>query len=418
MFVRNGAPSIRRALESIRAQTYPNIEFIVQDGVSTDGTLDILRQYGERVQLVSEPDNGPSEGLWRALKRCNGEFIGSCLADEELLPDAVERAVALLQKSPDAGAITGDAILTDLAGKQTGFWKSGPFNFLDYLSCDYTPYFVSSFFRRQALIDAGLQAETWGMDCIEFELWCRLAARARVMYVPETFAKYASHAGQSSSNPRDATVHFRGRLELIATICTSSNLVGGDPMLRALSIWGHARAFINHALAVGRPELAQALFEIAKDVAGRFPPVDLDGFPYDEAYVYRRTARAAWTDLLQRTPSSVKKLVGQPRLQQWSERFQAALVAARFSPSTDAPSSREALMTALGRRDAAPAGPAIVLPPPPPPEMKARMYARLAQGYESEGRFQEASETWRAAARLVGLIPPVPPEERVGYTAA
>src|SRR6185312_16502829 len=48
MFVRNGAPTLRRAIDSVLAQTYPNIEFIVQDGASTDGTLDILRSYGER----------------------------------------------------------------------------------------------------------------------------------------------------------------------------------------------------------------------------------------------------------------------------------------------------------------------------------------------------------------------------------
>src|SRR5690242_2017987 len=122
MFVRNGEASVRRAIESVRAQTYPNIEFIVQDGASTDGTLDILRGY-DGIQLVSEPDSGPNEGLWRALNRCNGEFIGSCLADEELLPDAVARAVEILRANPDVGAITGDAILTDLAGRQTGFWK-------------------------------------------------------------------------------------------------------------------------------------------------------------------------------------------------------------------------------------------------------------------------------------------------------
>ena len=51
MFVRNGARSVRRAVDSVLAQTYPNIEFVVQDGASTDGTLDILRSYGERIKL-------------------------------------------------------------------------------------------------------------------------------------------------------------------------------------------------------------------------------------------------------------------------------------------------------------------------------------------------------------------------------
>lgn len=417
MFVRNGAMSIRRAIESVRAQTYPNIEFIVQDGASTDGTLDIVRSCGDGVKLVSEPDSGPSEGLWRALNRCTGEFVGSCLADEELLPTAVEHAVAVLQRHPDAGAITGDAILTDLAGVQTGFWKSGPFNFVDYLLCDYTPYFVSSFFRRSALLDAGLKAEQWGMDCIEFELWCRLASQSRVMYVPETFAKYASHPGQSSSNPRDAVIHFKGRLNLIAAICDRPGPVGGDPLLRALFIWGHARAFINHALSIGRPELARALFQATKDVVGRYPVVELDGLPYDEKDGYRRTAQTAWADLERRIPGSLRTLVGPAKLEGWRPRFQSALVEARFSPPQGGTFLREAVLTALGRGPSAPAEEPITFPPAPSPTLKAKMYARLAQGYAAEGRYAEAAEVWQAAARLVSLIPPLPPEDRVGYTA-
>src|SRR5258708_19614024 len=67
MFVRNGGKSLRRAVDSVMAQTYPNIEFVVQDAVSTDGTLDVLRTYGDRIKLVSELDSGPSECLSRAL---------------------------------------------------------------------------------------------------------------------------------------------------------------------------------------------------------------------------------------------------------------------------------------------------------------------------------------------------------------
>src|SRR5690348_13928742 len=119
MFVRNGGRSLRRAIDSVMGQTYPNIEFVVQDAVSTDGTLDLLRSYGDRVKLVSEPDSGPSDGLWRAINRCTGQIVGSCLADEELMPDAVERAVQTFRADSGIGAITGDALITDIDGKAT-----------------------------------------------------------------------------------------------------------------------------------------------------------------------------------------------------------------------------------------------------------------------------------------------------------
>jgi GT2 family glycosyltransferase len=394
MFVRNGEASIRRAIESVRAQTYPNIEFIVQDGASTDGTLGILREYDD-VRLVSEPDSGPNEGLWRALNRCTGEFIGSCLADEELLPDAVERAVGLLRANPDVGAITGDAILTDLAGRQTGFWKSGPFNLIDYLLCDYTPYFVSSFFRRRSLLAAGLETEKWGTDCVEFEIWCRLAARSRVLYVPETFAKYASHAGQSSNNERDVVTHFTGRLNMIAALCDGGGLLKADPLARALFIWSHARAFINHALGIGRRTIADSLHAATRQAMARFPPVELDGVPYDDTYALRQAVDAAWADQERRLSPLVRRLIGAAGLARRKASAQAAVEAAER------------------------AGSPIPLPPPVPPMVKARLYAELAQHYEAEGRLKESLEVWRAAALLAGLRTASEQElrDRVGYTA-
>ena len=76
MFVRNGGKSLRRAVDSVFAQTYPNIEFVVQDAVSTDGTLDLLRSYGDRIKIVSEPELGPKrrpvagdESMHRRVRR-------------------------------------------------------------------------------------------------------------------------------------------------------------------------------------------------------------------------------------------------------------------------------------------------------------------------------------------------------------
>ncbi|UYN97323.1 MAG: glycosyltransferase [Enhydrobacter sp.] len=357
MFVRNGAASIDRALRSVRNQTWTNIEFVVQDAVSTDGTLEKLRALGSTLKLVSAPDRGPNEGLWRALNRCQGEFIGSCLADEELLPNAVEHAVRVLLANPQAGAITGDAIITDIAGRETGFWRSGPFNFIDYLMCDYTPYFVSSFFRRSALIDAGLTSAKWGKTCVEFELWCRLATVRQILYTPETLAKYAAHPGQSSNNGEEVAVQFAGRLEHIDIVCRSGGLVDDSPSYRELFAWGNARRFIEHALSVGRPETARTVHRITREFLSRFSTDPLHG---------RQTDRS--------------NILGG-----------LLAIVRRRSPNAD-----------------------ILLPPPPQATVKASMYRKLANRYEALGRLSEALEMWRAIARLGGLAP----DSGIGYTVA
>ena len=58
---KNGVQTIRRCIDSVLAQDYPHVEFVVQDGASTDGTLDILREYGDRIKLAAEPDTCSAE---------------------------------------------------------------------------------------------------------------------------------------------------------------------------------------------------------------------------------------------------------------------------------------------------------------------------------------------------------------------
>lgn len=411
MSVRNGAASVRRAIESVRSQTYPNIEFVVQDGASTDGTLDILRSYGSAIDLVSEPDNGPNEGFLRALRRCNGEFIGSCLADEELLADAVERAVDTLQRHPEVGAMTGDAVITDLGGATTGFWRSGPFNLVDYLLCDYCPYFVSSFFRWQALLDAGLKSDKWGNDCVEFELWCRLANRNHIRYVAGTFAKYASHPDQSTNNTRDVVTHFSGRLRHLIAMCRGDGIIGRDPLLQTLAIWGHARTFMNHAVSVGRPETAIALYKIAKETLADFEPVYLDQILYDENYLFRSSARHARDRFLQRIPEIFRRALGHERTEGLANRIERSLLDAHYDETVRGASPLKSLLWPRPSQQ-------LTLPPPLDIKVKANLYARLASRYEAADRMSDALAMWQAIARLGGL--PGPPydssDQRIGYT--
>jgi glycosyltransferase involved in cell wall biosynthesis len=395
MFVRNGAATIRRAIDSVLRQTYPNIEFVVQDGASTDGTLEILRGYGKSLKVVSEPDNGPSDGLLRALNRCSGDFIGSCLADEELLPGAVEKAVAVFLRDPEVGAITGDAIITDLSGKQTGLWTSGPFNLVDYLLADYSPYFCASFFRRQALLDAGLKTERWNPECIEFELWCRLATCSSVKYVPGNVAKYAAHPDQSSNNPDDTVVHVRGRLNRIIEMCGDLGFLGPNPLLRTLFIWGLAHRFCDHAIQINRPETAAAIYDLVRQTLADLPKVYLDGIEYDQDYESRLSAighgRSVVKSFIKNATTPIFALSRMLALNRASEQAAQIKLAALFQ-----------------------------FPPLPDDRLRGRMYATLALRYEEKQRLKDALGVWKQAAILNHLVDRAAVEGQarlpVGYT--
>ena len=139
MFCRNRATTIRRAIESILGQSYSNWELIIQDGASTDGTREILESYlaDARIKLVSEPDAGPFDAMWRAYKRGSGAFFASCLSDEELLPHALEEGVNYLRFNPRAAALLRDVDYTDLAGNVTMRVFGDEFNFMDYMAMQF-----------------------------------------------------------------------------------------------------------------------------------------------------------------------------------------------------------------------------------------------------------------------------------------
>src|SRR5437899_7181992 len=83
-FCKNSARTLRRSMQSVLTQSYRNIEYVIQDGASTDGTLDIIRSFNDaRIKLASGKDNSTGDAHWKALHRSRGEIIGTCLADDE-----------------------------------------------------------------------------------------------------------------------------------------------------------------------------------------------------------------------------------------------------------------------------------------------------------------------------------------------
>ncbi len=93
--VRNGAATVAHALSSIIDQTYPNIEIIVIDGASTDGTLDVLQSFSKGIDCwISEPDQGISDAFNKGIALCTGDIIGILNADDWYESNAMMEVVA------------------------------------------------------------------------------------------------------------------------------------------------------------------------------------------------------------------------------------------------------------------------------------------------------------------------------------
>lgn len=124
----NRGHTIERAINSIVAQTYPSIEYVVVDGGSTDNTLDILRRHdGDITKWISEKDRGISDAFSKGISMASGEIIGFLNSDDQHLPEAVERSVETLLAHPESGFSFADCTFYD--GSNPAFTIHGDPNY-------------------------------------------------------------------------------------------------------------------------------------------------------------------------------------------------------------------------------------------------------------------------------------------------
>lgn len=124
----NGADHIRDCIESIINQTYSDIEYIVVDGKSTDGTVDIVQSYGARIsRFVSEPDKGLYDAMNKGIGMATGDVIGLLNADDFYRHDRVIENMVATFKRTDSDAVYGDMLYVDRVDTNSlkRYWRSG-----------------------------------------------------------------------------------------------------------------------------------------------------------------------------------------------------------------------------------------------------------------------------------------------------
>jgi glycosyltransferase involved in cell wall biosynthesis len=115
----NRRPFLERSLKHLLAQDYPNLECLVMDGCSKDGTVQMLQAMARenpRLRFVSEPDKGEVDAVNKGLKIARGKIIGFHASDEYYMPGAISAAVEFLLAHPEFAGVSGDAIFIDEHG--------------------------------------------------------------------------------------------------------------------------------------------------------------------------------------------------------------------------------------------------------------------------------------------------------------
>jgi len=183
---------LRRTIESVLAQTYPNIEYIVVDGASTDETLDILRSYGDRVRWISEPDSGQTEAINKGLRAMSGQIVGYLNSDDILLPDAIVKVVDYFRDHPECDLVYGDADYIDEEDNVIGTYATAEYSFERLMEecciCQPAAYWRAAVGETVGAFDEELH---YPMD---FDYWIRVDRSGFVIeHMRETIAQSRLH---------------------------------------------------------------------------------------------------------------------------------------------------------------------------------------------------------------------------------
>jgi glycosyltransferase involved in cell wall biosynthesis len=224
----NRATLLEITIESVLAQTYPNIEYIVLDDGSTDDTLDVLNRYQDRLTWLTHPNMGEARTVNRGFERAAGDLIGVVNSDDPVMPDLVERVVEAAHANPDALVFYPDWFKIDADGTPISPVFQREYDFRHMLTDGVCLVGPGAFFRRQALQYGGRDIRYRSVG--DFAFWLRLGAHARFVRVPYTLATHRVHADS-------ATVAGRGKaaademIEMMHDVFAQSEL---PPQYRAL----------------------------------------------------------------------------------------------------------------------------------------------------------------------------------------
>jgi glycosyltransferase involved in cell wall biosynthesis len=203
--VRNGVKYIEDTIRSIVSQGYPNLEYIVVDGVSTDGTLEVIRKYEKHIAWwVSQPDRGVYDALNTGFARSTGEIMGWLNASDMLHANGLFIVGSVFAALPNVEWITGRPTLLNSDGVtvQTGNVQQwSRYRFLAG-ACHYIEQ-ESTFWRRSLWDQAGGSLSSSYRAAGDFDQWVRFFRHAKLYSVDAIIGGYRFHGDSLSARDMD-----------------------------------------------------------------------------------------------------------------------------------------------------------------------------------------------------------------------
>jgi len=193
----NQARFLEQTIRSVLEQKYPNLEYIIIDGGSTDGSIDIIKKYEKRIHFwLSEKDSGQAHAINKGLRMISGDIWSFLGSDDTYEPQALQKIVNAFQKNPAAAVIYGNCNFIDEDGLVTRVKKPGPYIRKKMLRSNYLCQ-PATFVTIAKLHQYGFLDETLRFS-MDYEYWLRFDKRESFVYIDESIANYRLHSSSKT----------------------------------------------------------------------------------------------------------------------------------------------------------------------------------------------------------------------------
>ncbi|CAG1065627.1 Chondroitin synthase [uncultured bacterium] len=229
---------IRETIESVLGQNYPDLEYIVMDGGSTDDTIDILKSYGGRIKWSSGKDKGQSDAINKGIRAATGEIIAYLNSDDLYEKGALEKAATYFMEKPESLWMTGRCRIIDTKGAEVRKAITAYKNFLlsrySYNILLVTNFISqpATFMRRRAFDEFGFFDESQHR-VMDYDFWLRLGQTHQPGVLEDYLASFRVHPGSKTSSSFRYT--FKEELD-VARKHTGSSVINGLHYMSYLGI--------------------------------------------------------------------------------------------------------------------------------------------------------------------------------------
>ena len=204
----NQAQFLERTILSVLNQNYPNLEYIIIDGGSTDGSVEIIKKYEKYLTYwVSEKDKGQTQAINKGFQKSTGKIMAWLNSDDTYLPDTFYKIMKNIKQNPEADLIFGNIYFINENDKRIGELRFTEFDFDTLIYEGGNLHQTGTFWARKIYEKVGELNSNYKF-CMDYDFFCRAAKVGKLCHMRDFFANFRIHA-----NAKSSTINHIGHIE-------------------------------------------------------------------------------------------------------------------------------------------------------------------------------------------------------------